>query len=152
MLRSLVLAALLLSPAAHADAPPPPPGVVVVDATGTVPEVVQRLINGIAKRKISLVARTPHHEAAEKAGLSMRQSVVVLFGNPKIGTPAMNAAPLMALDLPLRVLVYEDADGTTRLAYKDPVWLATRHGIAELPQIATMAEVLGALTAEAAAK
>ena len=71
-----------------------------------------------------------HSAEAEAVGLELRNTKVVLFGNPRAGTPVMAAAPLAALDLPLRVLVW-DEDGETRLAYTEPAELAARYGLTD---------------------
>nr|WP_242463473.1 DUF302 domain-containing protein [Rhodothalassium salexigens] len=81
----------------------------------------------------------------------MRPSQVLIFGRPQGGTPLMQAAPTLALDLPLKVAVYEDAHGTTRLIHTDPGWLLARHGLAERrPAIDKMRGLMTTVTAIAA--
>jgi uncharacterized protein (DUF302 family) len=72
-----------------------------------------------------------HSGEAEQAGLQLRETKVVIFGSPQAGTPVMAAAPLAALDLPLKVLVFSDDDGQTKLAYTAPSTLAARYGLDE---------------------
>jgi uncharacterized protein (DUF302 family) len=72
-----------------------------------------------------------HSGEAEKAGLKMRPTQVILFGSPKAGTPVMVAAPTTAIDLPLKALVWEDAEGKVWLTYNSPDYLQRRHGIPE---------------------
>ena len=66
-----------------------------------------------------------------QAGLSLRETTLVIFGNPAAGTPVMAAAPLAALDLPLKILVWQDDDGAVWMTHLDPAWLAARYGLAQ---------------------
>ena len=81
----------------------------------------------MTSRGMTVMARIDHGAAAAKVGLELRPTEVVFFGNPSAGTPLMQAAQTMAIDLPLRALVWQDAEGRTWLAYNDPEWLAQRH-------------------------
>ena len=78
---------------------------------------------------MTIFDRIDHAEAAKKAGISMRASQLLIFGNPKGGTPLMVAAPTVAIDLPFKALAWEDADGKVWLGYNSPAWLKERHGI-----------------------
>jgi len=78
---------------------------------------------------MSVFARIDHAAGASSVGLQLRPTEVLIFGNPKGGTPLMQAARTVGLDLPLRALVWQDASGNSWLSYNDPVWLARRHGI-----------------------
>jgi uncharacterized protein (DUF302 family) len=91
-------------------------------------ETVKRLEGAVTARGIAVLARIDHAAAAAKVGLKLRPTEVLIFGNPKAGTPLMQATQTMGIDLPLRALVWQDADGRTWLAYNDPRWLARRHG------------------------
>jgi uncharacterized protein (DUF302 family) len=90
-------------------------------------ETMERLVAAVTKRGISILARIDHAAAAANVGLELRPTEVLIFGNPKAGTPLMQAAQTMGIDLPLRALVWQDGDGKTWLAYNDPRWLARRH-------------------------
>ena len=94
----------------------------------SVAETVQRLLALIAERGITLFATIDQRAAARDAGLELRETVLILFGSPRAGTPVMDAVPLAALDLPLKVLVWSE-DGATRVSYLVPAALAARHGI-----------------------
>lgn len=96
----------------------------------SVDETVSRLRELLDARGIKLFAVIDHSGEAEAAGLELRNTKVVIFGNPRAGTPVMAAAPLAALDLPLKVLVWND-DGETKLAYTEPVELAARYGLTD---------------------
>jgi uncharacterized protein (DUF302 family) len=93
-----------------------------------VAETVARLAALVAERGLTLFGVIDHSGEAHAAGLELRDSKVVIFGNPTAGTPVMQAAPLVALDLPLKVLVWDD-DGQTKLVYTAPAALAARYAI-----------------------
>lgn len=92
----------------------------------SVSETVSRLTEVLTAKGIEVFAVIDHSGAAEAAGLELRETKVVIFGSPHAGTPVMQAAPLAALDLPLKVLVWADGD-TTRLNYNGPEELAARY-------------------------
>ena len=100
-------------------------------------ETVARLKKEIASKSLTLFAAIDHAKGAEEAGLSLRPTTVLIFGNAKGGTPLMQASQTIGLDLPLKALVWEDGKGQTWISYSDPVWLAQRHGLpSEAEQIA----------------
>lgn len=88
---------------------------------------VGKLKSILLANDITLFAVVDHSGEAEKAGLRMPNTKLLIFGNPLLGTPLMLAAPTAALDLPLKILVSEDADGRTWIAYNDPEYLMERH-------------------------
>jgi uncharacterized protein (DUF302 family) len=92
-------------------------------------ETVERLEAEVRAKGMTVFARIDHAAGAKEAGLTLRPTVVVIFGNARAGTPLMQANQEIGLDLPLKALVWEDAAGKTWLAYNDPAWLAKRHGI-----------------------
>jgi uncharacterized protein (DUF302 family) len=94
----------------------------------SVDESLERLTGAIAGRGIELFAVIDHSGEARKAGLELRDTKLVIFGSPAGGTPVMQAAPLAALDLPLKILVWDD-DGQTMLSYTKPQELAARYGL-----------------------
>jgi uncharacterized protein (DUF302 family) len=104
----------------------------------TVDETVARLESLLKEKGIKLFALIDHSGEALAAGLTMPPTKLLLFGNPKAGTPLMLAAPSTALDLPLRILVAQSPDGQTLISWNDPTWLQQRHNIPEtlLPNIA----------------
>jgi uncharacterized protein (DUF302 family) len=103
-------------------------GLVIKAVPGTVDEVVSRLTDLVAARGMTLFAVIDHSGAAQAHGLELRDTKVVIFGSPVGGTPVMQAVPLAALDLPLKVLVWDDA-GQTRVAYTAPAVLAARYDL-----------------------
>ncbi len=115
-------------------------------------ETVGRLIAAVTTRGAAVLARVDHAGGAASVGLALLPTEVVLFGNPRAGTPLMQTAQTMGIDLPLRALVWTDASGTTRLSYDDPVWLALRHGAGAGHEatLGAMRAFLAAVAAEAA--
>lgn len=109
---------------------PPPAELIVKRSPLPVPETVARLSAIIAERGLKLFAVIDHSGEAAAAGLTLRETKVVIFGSPQAGTPVMEAAPVAALDLPLKVLIYDDG-GQTRLVYTAPSALAARYGLPE---------------------
>jgi uncharacterized protein (DUF302 family) len=98
--------------------------------TQPVPAAVDRLVQLVADKGMKLFAVIDHSGEARAHDLELRDTKVVIFGNPQAGTGVMDAAPLVALDLPLKVLVYDD-NGVTRLAYAPPEELARRYGLSD---------------------
>ncbi len=106
-------------------------GLIQLRSNKSVEEVVSTLEELLRSKGIALFAVIDHSGEAAKAGLTMPPTKVVIFGNPKAGTPVMLAAPTVAIDLPLKILVATDAAGQTWISYNDPSYLAHRHGISE---------------------
>jgi uncharacterized protein (DUF302 family) len=104
------------------------PGFVSKPSPHSVPETIQRLAAILKSKGVAIFAVVDHSEEAEKAGLKMRPTQLLIFGNPKAGTPLMVAAPSTAIDLPLKALAWEDAEGKVWLSYNSPDYLQQRHG------------------------
>ena len=129
-----------------------PDGLIVRASRHEPKKTMERLVAAVTKRGAAVVARIDHAAAAATAGLALAPTEVLVFGNPRAGTPLMQAAQTIGIDLPLRALVWRDADGITHLGYNDADWLARRHG-AEASQEAVlkaMADFLAAIAEEAA--
>ncbi len=103
-------------------------GVVTLSSPYTVPETLDRLEAILGQKGVKVFARVDHSGEAEKAGLHMPPTQLLIFGNPRGGTPIMLAAPLSAIDLPLKALAWEDAEGKVWLSYNDPEYLRERFG------------------------
>jgi uncharacterized protein (DUF302 family) len=116
-------------------------GVVTKTSPRSVPATVARLESLAEAKGLKLFAVIDHSGEAKQAGLELRDTKVVIFGSPQAGTPVMQAAPLAALDLPLKVLVWSDA-GQTQIAYTAPATLAARYELS-----AELAARLGAIDA-----
>ena len=104
-------------------------GITHLFSTKSVHDVLQHLLSILAEKGITVFAVIDHSGEAAKAGMEMKETKLVVFGNPKSGTPIMIAAPDCALDLPLKILIAEDADGTTRVSYNSPAYLGARYGL-----------------------
>ena len=104
-------------------------GIVDKASHHSVEETVDRLINILQSKGITLFAVIDHSREAEKVGLKMPATKLLIFGNPKAGTPLMLAAPTIAIDLPLKILVWEDVERTVWLSYNSADYLQNRHGL-----------------------
>ena len=104
-----------------------PEGIQTCISRYSVDDSVSRLESLLKEKGIKLFALIDHSGEAAAAGLTMPPTKVLIFGNPKAGTPLMLSAPSLALDLPLRILVAENPTGQTQLSWTDPTWLQHRH-------------------------
>jgi len=118
-------------------------GIIEVRSNHSVAETVQKLTAILEAKGVKLFAVIDHSGEAEKAGLKMPTTKLLIFGNPKAGTPLMLAAPSAAIDLPLKILVSENAAGETIVSYNSPEYLLQRHGLAQelLQNIAAVAVI-----------
>ena len=107
----------------------PDNGLVHLRSPYSVAETLKRLEGVLQTRHLRLFARVDHSGEAEKVGLKMRPTQLIIFGSPKSGTPLMVASPTLAIDLPLKALVWEDTDGKVWLSYNSPDYLKRRHEI-----------------------
>lgn len=127
-----------------------PQGLVVRASAHTAAQTMQRLIEAVTSHGMMVLAHVDHAGAAAKAGLALRPTDLLVFGNAKGGTPLMQAVQTMGIDLPLKALVWQDADGKIWLGYNDPAFLARRHGVEGAGErLAAMAAALDAVAAEA---
>ena len=115
-------------------------GVVNKPSNYSVEQTVDRLKNILEARGVTLFALIDHGGEAEKVGMKMLPTKLLIFGNPKSGTPLMLASPSIALDLPLKILVWQDNQGTVWLSYNSPEYLMERYDLSEdlLPNIAVV--------------
>jgi uncharacterized protein (DUF302 family) len=120
-------------------------GILSVSCKVSVDEAVRRLEELLREKGVMLFAVVDHSGEAAKVGLQMKPTKLLIFGNPKAGTPLMIAAPTVAIDLPLKLLVWEDAAGAVWISYNDPVYLQARHHLpAELLQNISVVATLAA--------
>ena len=103
-------------------------GIDTLTSRHPVDEIVQRLTTLLAEKNIKLFALVDHSGEAATVGLHMPNTKLLIFGSPKAGTPVMLSAASTALDLPLKILVSQEPDGTSTLSWNDPAWLQERHG------------------------
>ena len=104
-------------------------GLITRDSAHDVPTTLARLNDALRAKGITVFATIDHGAGAVGAGLELRPTVVIIFGNPKAGTPLMQAGQTAGIDLPLKALIWEDEKGGTHFTYNDPVWIAARHGL-----------------------
>jgi uncharacterized protein (DUF302 family) len=124
-----------------------------VDGLTTVPsshgpkDTMNRLEAEVKAMGMMVFARIDHAAGAAEVGLSLRPTELLIFGSAKTGTALMQSVQTAGIDLPLKVLVWQDASGNTWLSYDDPDWVAKRHGLGQevAPKIGAMAAVLGAI-------
>jgi uncharacterized protein (DUF302 family) len=111
---------------------------------------MNRLEAEINAHGMTVFARVNHAALAAEVGLTLRPTEVILFGNPRGGTPLMQASQTMGIDLPLKALVWQDASGKTWLSYNEPAWLAKRHEAVGVERaITAMTSALGDIAAKA---
>lgn len=120
----LVVLALLFATLTHGAE-----GLVAVRSSHDVTATADKLESALKAKGMTVMARVNHQQNAEKVGLELRPTEVVIFGNPKIGTPLMHCAQSVAIDLPQKALIWEDANGIVWLGYNDPRYLKQRHEI-----------------------
>ena len=137
----------LISPTYAAD------GVVSVPSSQSVKSTVDKLETVVKDAGFAIIARVDHAGAAAKADLALRPTELLMFGNPKGGTPLMQAQQTIGLDLPLKMLAWQDEAGKVWISYNAPVWLGTRHGLGEGtgPGLAALGEKLSIIAAKAGA-
>ena len=110
-------------------------------------ETMDRLQAEIRAQGMTVFARIDHAAGAAEVGLTLRATELIIFGNARGGTPLMQSAQTVGIDLPLKALVWEDASGKTWLSYNEPGWIAQRHSVANAEQVVSkMAAALSAMS------
>lgn len=104
-------------------------GLIQIQSANSVAETASKVEMFLKEKGLTQFARIDHAANAEKAGLTLRPTEVIIFGNPKVGTPLMQCAQSIAIDLPQKMLISQDADNNVWLAYNDPVYLRDRHNM-----------------------
>jgi uncharacterized protein (DUF302 family) len=106
-------------------------GLISIKSSHDVQRTADRLENTLRGKGMTVFIRIDHAEGAQKVGKKLRPTELVVFGNPKVGTPLMQCSQSVAIDLPQKALIWEDEAGHVWLSYNDPRYLAKRHGITE---------------------
>lgn len=118
-------------------------GLIVKTSKYSVQETMNRFEKIVKDKGFNIVARVNHSAAAIKSGSTLRPTELLIFGNPVLGTKLMQSNQTTGIDLPLKVLIWEDENGAVTLSYNDPAWLQKRHGITDRDKVfATMAGAL----------
>ena len=107
------------------------PGLVSIQSGNSVKVTIDRLEAMLKNKGITVFARIDHAAAAAAVGMPLRPTELLIFGDPRAGTPLMQADQTIGIDLPLKALVWEDASGATWISSNDPVWLAQRHALGD---------------------
>ena len=150
MKKIILTVLLILSIAISAEAAD---GVINVQSTSTVKETADRLEIVLKEKGMTVFNRIQHSEGASKAGVELRDTELILFGNPKVGSPLMKCQQSVAIDLPQKALIWEDEKGTVWISYNDPRYLETRHTIAGCEEVLSKIEkALANIAASAASK
>jgi uncharacterized protein (DUF302 family) len=123
-------------------------GIVDIPSKSTVDQIVERLKAILKEKSVTLFTLVDHSGEAAKVGMKMNPTKLLIFGNPKAGTPLMQAAPSAAIDLPLKILVWEDSQGKAWVSYNAADYLRERHSLP--PELLENIAVVGALAAKAA--
>ena len=147
-LSRLLFASLLISLSSLAQAAD---GVIAVKSPRSAKETMDRFEELAKQKGLSVFARIDHAAGAAKVGKTLRPTEVLIFGDPKSGTPFMGCAQSIGIDLPQKALVWEDASGQVWLGYNDPAYLARRHGAAQCPAVGNLSKALSGLAGGAVA-
>jgi len=139
--------ALLASPAAIAEGQ-----FISKKSPYSVPKTIDRLQNLLKNKGIEIFKRVDHGAGAKRVGLKLRDSQLLIFGNPKMGSPLMAEAPMMGLDLPMKALAWKDTEGQVWLSYLDPLELQKRHNLKSSEIVNKMNKALNNFTDKAVQK
>lgn len=125
-------------------------GLVTVQSSHDAVTTLARFSSALVAKGVTIFATIDHAAGAASVNTPLRPTTVVVFGNPAAGTPLMQTAQTAGIDLPLKALVWQNADGATCLSYNDPAWIAARHGIdTKHPAVAGLTAVLANIARQA---
>jgi len=144
-LLSLALLFIFSAPIYAAD------GLIQLQSSYSVEQTTARFVDIAKSKGLTIFAQIDHSHGAKEAGLELRPTTVVIFGNPKSGTPFMQCAQTVGIDLPMKTLIWRDGNGQVWLAYNDPAYIAARHDVKDCPAAASIDKAIAKL-AEAAVK
>lgn len=147
-LRQMVAAVCVSVLAAGASAAD---GLVEVKSARSAKDTMSRLEDLVKQRGLTVFARIDHAAGAARIGKTLRPTELLIFGNPQGGTPFMECAQTVGIDLPLKALVWEDAAGQVWLGYNDPAFLAQRHAAPQCPAVENLRRALGGIVEAALA-
>lgn len=129
----------------HAD------GLIKKPSKNSVSATIEKMKAALQSKGIKVMAEVDHQVNATGVDMKLGETKLLIFGNPKLGTPLMQSSVTAGIDLPMKLLVWEDSAGKVWLAYNDPAYIATRHGISDQPEvIKKMTGALDKLTSKAA--
>lgn len=149
----ILMAITLLTPGLSTVVSADENGIVKKQSMYSVKETLDRLENILKAKGIGIAVRWNHSEKAKAIGMELRDTEILIFGNPKMGSPLMMSNQEIGIDLPLKALAYKDASGQVWLAYNDPAYLKHRHGITDKDNLfEKMSAALKGMTDKATAK
>jgi uncharacterized protein (DUF302 family) len=143
---SAIFVALVMTVSTYASE-----GMVDVKSSFGVKETADRLESILKEKGMTIFNRIKHSEAAEKAGIELRETELIIFGNPKVGSPLMNCQQRVAIDLPQKALIWKDREGNTWISYNNPRYLIKRHNISNCEEVILKIETAVAGIAKTAA-
>jgi uncharacterized protein (DUF302 family) len=124
-------------------------GLVSIESKFSARETAARLLAALPARNMAVFGRVDHAANAAAAGMTLRPTDLIIFGNPKGGTVLMQDRQRTGIDLPLKALIWEDADGKVFVTYNDPAWIARRHGLDNDAAVQSMSAAMTAIVQEA---
>lgn len=127
-------------------------GLIVLKSSHSPKDTMDRLESLLKQKGMTIFARVDHAAGAAKVGKTLRPTELLIFGNPQGGTPFMECAQTVGIDLPLKALVWEDPTGGVWLAYNDPAYVAKRHGVSQCPAVEKLSKALAGFAQDAVAK
>ena len=128
-------------------------GVISVQSDFDVTETADRLESILNNKGMTVFSRIDHSEGARSVGIELRDTVLLIFGNPKVGSPLMKCQQVVALDLPQKALIWEDGDDAVFVSYNDPTYIKTRHNLSGCGEVlAKIERALSSFTKAAATK
>ncbi|UAB69180.1 DUF302 domain-containing protein [Vibrio sp. SCSIO 43132] len=110
-------------------------GLITVKSHHSVEQTAEKLINVLESKGMTVFTQIKHDEGAKKVGMELRPTRLVIFGNPKVGTPLMKCSQTTAIDLPQKMLIWQDASGENWLSYNNPDYLNERHGLEDCAKV-----------------
>ena len=117
-------------------------GLIQLQSPHSVKETTARFVDVAESKGLTIFAQVDHAAGASTAELELRPTTVVIFGNPKSGTPFMQCAQTVGIDLPMKTLIWRDGNGQVWLAYNDPAYIAARHDVKDCPAVAPIDKAL----------
>jgi uncharacterized protein (DUF302 family) len=111
--------------------PEPANGLITLPSAHDFATTLDRLVTALQTKGVTIFARVDHAAGAASVNMALRPTTLIIFGNPVAGTPLMQRAQTTGIDLPLKALVWQDADGAVKLSYNDPSWVAARHALGD---------------------
>lgn len=143
--RLALLAVAFLSLAGTALAQEPAtsvPGLIAARSDASVHDTASRFAEQARTSGMTVFARVDHRQGAMSRSMALLPNEVIIFGDPKGGTPLIQCAPSIGIDMPMKALIWQDDDGQTWLGYNDPAWIAERHGAADCPAVKPLQQVM----------